>query len=263
MIGSQSNVLITGGSEGIGKALAMRFIKTGARVIITGRSAEKLKSATNEIPKLETVVNDIAIPEARKTLATYLEGHMPGINILINNAGIQRRIALAEDQAPWAERQAEIDILLSAPIHLNHLLIPILLAHGKPSLIVNVSSGGAFIPQVFAPVYSACKAAIHSYTITLRHSLAGTNCRVVELIPPAVQTGLAGGDTMHGVPVELFADHVFAKLTSSEVTELGYGQTENISPEILGKPLNELFTLSAQRFPVTTYQKEIAVQRHI
>src|SRR6202012_4002762 len=129
---------------------------------------------------------------------TYIRENMPDITILINNAGIQRRIGLAADTASWTERQAEIDILLSAPIHLNHLLIPILLSHGQPSLIVNVTSGGAFIPQVFAPVYSACKAALHSYTMPLRHSLKNTTCRVIELIPPAVQTALAGPGQNHG-----------------------------------------------------------------
>lgn len=137
---------------------------------------------------------------------------MPDLNILINNAGIQRRISLASDQAEWAERQVEIDILLSAPIHMNYLLIPLLLGADKSGLIVNVTSGGAYIPQVFAPVYSACKAALHSYTMTLRHSLVNTSCRVTEIIPPAVQTALAGPGLNHGVPLDEFCDTVFAAL---------------------------------------------------
>ena len=249
----QSNVLITGGSNGIGKSLAQRFIASGSRVIITGRNKEKLKNAAREIPNLETYVNDIGNPDEREKLATYIKDNMPDINVIINNAGIQRRIELAADTASWAERQAEIDILLSAPIHLNHLLIPTLLSHGQPSLIVNVTSGGAFIPQTFAPVYSACKAALHSYTVTLRHSLTDTMCRVAELIPPAVQTGLAGGNTSHGVPLEAFADVAFDKLTTDNILEVGYGPTENISIEISGKPLSELFKTGSQRFTIKTY----------
>jgi uncharacterized oxidoreductase len=253
MNASLNNVLITGGSNGIGKALAKRFIKAGSRVIVTGRNPETLANAAKEISNLEVFANDIANPREREKLAAYIQQNMPDINILINNAGIQRRIELAADNAPWEERQNEIDILLSAPVHLNHLLIPVLLSHGQSSLIVNVSSGGAFIPQVFAPIYSACKAALHSYTLALRHSLSQTNCRVVELIPPAVQTNLAGGNTTHGVTLDEFADNVFAKLTTDGVNEAGYGQTENISVEISGKPHTELFEVSAQRFPVKTY----------
>jgi uncharacterized oxidoreductase len=81
---------------------------------------------------------------------------------VINNAGVKRRVPLASDTAAWPERQAEIDILFSAPVHLNHLLIPLMLRSNKPGMIVNVTSGGAFIPQVFAPLYSASKAALHS-----------------------------------------------------------------------------------------------------
>jgi short-subunit dehydrogenase involved in D-alanine esterification of teichoic acids len=122
---------------------------------------------------------------------------LPGFNVVINNAGIQRRVSLASDTAPWSERQAEIDILLAAPVHLNHLLIPLMLRSKQPALIVNVTSGGAFVPQVFAPVYSACKAALHSYTVTPRHALQGTWLRVVELVPPAVQTGLGDPGATH------------------------------------------------------------------
>lgn len=251
---SQSKVLITGGTNGIGKALAKRYIEAGSRVIVTGRNLEKLQSAANEFPSLETFANDIGKPEEREKLGAYIKENMSDINILINNAGIQRRIELAQDNASWTERQNEIDILLSAPIHLNHLLIPVLLSHGQPSLIVNVTSGGAYIPQVFAPVYSACKSALRSYTMTLRHSLTATNCRVVELIPPAVQTGLASGNTSHGAPLNDFSDKVFMELTTGDAREIGYGQTENVSFDILGKPLKDVFATFAQRFPVKTYK---------
>lgn len=250
---SKSEVLITGGSDGIGKSLAKRFAAAGSRVLITGRHEDKLEAAAREIPGLEILVNDIGDAAERERLAKYVMQHMPGLNLLVNNAGIQRRVALAGDQAPWHERQAEIDILLSAPIHLNHLLVPLMLRHGRPSTIVNVSSGGAFIPQVFAPVYSACKAALHSYTITLRHSLQNTACSVVELIPPAVQTSLPGIGKGHGADLETFAGAVFSILAEHKANEIGYGPTANLQVEISGQPLGELFSKSSARFPVETY----------
>ena len=109
---SQSKVLITGGTNGIGKALAKRYIEAGSRVIVTGRNLEKLQSAANEFPSLETFANDIGKPEEREKLGAYIKENMSDINILINNAGIQRRIELAQDNASWKERQNEIDILL-------------------------------------------------------------------------------------------------------------------------------------------------------
>ena len=248
-----AQVLITGGSEGIGKGLAALFIKAGSKVLVTGRNAEKLKSAANDIPGLQTYVNNIGDPSQRELLAQHIRKIMPGLNVIINNAGIQRRVSLASDNAPWTERQAEIDILLSAPVHLNHLLIPTLLNGNKQSLVVNVSSGGAFIPQVFAPVYSACKAAVHSYTMVLRHSLANTNCRVVELVPPAVQTALAGPGLNHGSPLDEFCNTVFNKLILGEDDEIGFGPTENLAVELSGKSLKDIFTASSTRFPVEVY----------
>lgn len=246
-----AQVLITGGSEGIGYGLAGRFLAAGSKVMVTGRNASKLEKAAGELPGLQTYVNDIRDPLQREALAEHAREAMPGLNVLINNAGIQRRVSLASDQAEWAERQAEIDILLSAPVHLNHLLIPSLLEGDKPGLIVNVTSGGAYIPQVFAPVYSACKAALHSYTMTLRHSLANTSCRVMEIIPPAVQTALAGPGLNHGAPLNEFCDAVFASLIRGDQQEIGFGPTQNLQMMITAQ--RTLFRENASRFPVKTY----------
>ncbi|MFB6454557.1 SDR family oxidoreductase [Chitinophaga sp. Hz27] len=252
---TSSQILITGGSEGIGLGLASRFLQAGSRVMITGRNAAKLKAAVEKYPGLEIYVNDIGSSEQRELLAKHVQEVMPGITMLINNAGIQRRIALASDKAPWQERQQEIDILLAAPIHLNHLLIPQLLTNGKAATIVNVTSGGAYIPQVFAPVYSACKAALHSYTMVLRHSLQEAGGRVVELIPPAVQTSLAGTGQNHGAPLDEFCDTVFDKLVNTAATEIGFGPTDGLKVSLSGKSQKEVFEASAGRFPVDKYIK--------
>jgi uncharacterized oxidoreductase len=249
-----ANILITGGSEGIGLGLASRFLTAGSKVLVTGRNSKKLEKATHDFPGLLTFISDISIPEQRESLADYVRKTMPNMNVLINNAGIQRRVSLASDNATWTERQSEINTLLSGPIHLNHLLIPLILSHGKPSLIINVTSGGAYIPQVFAPVYSACKAALHSYTMTLRHALENTMCRVVELAPPAIQTTLAGIEIKHGAPLNEFCDKVFPELIKDGVTVVGFGPTNNLIPELSGKPLDTVFKASASRFPVETYK---------
>ena len=129
-----------------------------------------------------------------------------------------------------------------------------MLAHGGRALIVNVTSGGAYIPQVFAPVYSACKAALHSYTVTLRHALAGTNCRVVELVPPAVRTALAGPAT-HGADLAEFCDTVYPQLLRMEVNEVGFGPTKDIQ-RYSAAELMAMFAAAAARNPVPTYARD-------
>ena len=247
-----AHVLITGGSSGIGLGLAQRFAEAGSQVMVTGRARDKLALAAAELPGVQTFTGDMGLAEDREALAADVREHFPSLDVLINNAGGQRRVGLAEDAAPWPERQAEVDSLLCGPVHLCHLLVPLMVAQPGPSLVVNVTSGGAFVPQVFAPLYSACKAALHSYTVTLRHALAGTDCRVVELIPPAVQTQLAGGAAAgHGAPLDEFCDAVFARLGGDEL-EIGYGPTAKLPG---GGELADAFTASAARFKVPGYRR--------
>ena len=144
--------------------------------------------------------------------------------MLVNNAGVQRRVRLG-DPEPWAATRQELAINLDAPVHLTARLLPHLLARPRAA-VVNVTSGLAFVPLAGMAVYCATKAALHSYTLSLRHQLAGTGVRVVEAIPPAVDTDL-GGPGLHtfGVPLDEFADAVVARMAAGEV-ELAYGTAE-------------------------------------
>ena len=252
----QATVLITGGTQGIGLGLAERFLAAGSTVTITGRNAGRIEQLAQSSPRLFGLVSDISRSEDREALAARIEGEFPSLNVVINNAGIQRRIALAADSAPWSEKQAEIDTLLSGPIHLNSLLVPLMLKQARPGLIVNVTSGGAFIPQVFAPVYSACKAALHSYTVTLRHALQNTPLRVIELIPPAIRTGLAGPGAAHGAPLDDFCNTVFVHLFEG-VETIGFGPTDTPEFRQLIEAPKKLFAASAGRFPIETYRNPI------
>lgn len=251
--GPDAKVLITGGSRGIGRGLARRFHASGATVMITGRDERELRNAEAELPGLLTFTNDMSDPASRERLADHVGDHLPDVNVVINNAGIQRRVSLAMDDASWSERSQEIDILLSGPIHLNSLLIPIILWNGRSSLIVNVSSGGAFVPQPFAPIYAACKAAIHSYTMTLRDALSDTPCRVVELIPPAVATGLAGPGDNHGASPDVFCDEIFPQIVVATAEEIGFGATTSDDFQSAMAPYQAMFKAAAERAPVKRY----------
>ncbi|CCH53146.1 DltE [Fibrisoma limi BUZ 3] len=220
-----SNVLITGGASGIGWALAERFLNVGSQVVICGRRLDRLQAVQQQYPQLKIYQCDVGQASERVALFDWVRSEAPDINVLINNAGIQRRVRLVNAQDDWNESQAEIAINLEAPIHLSTLFIPHLM--GKPTAaIVNVTSGLAYVPGAFAPVYSATKAALHSFTMSLRHQLANTSIEVIELVPPAVNTDL-GGAGLHtfGAPVGDFADAMMQGLQAGE-QEIGYGTSE-------------------------------------
>lgn len=220
-----NTVLITGGASGIGLALAERFVEAGSTVIVCGRRADKLQEAERKLPGLVTRICDVGVAAERVALLAWVRSEFPTVNVLINNAGIQNRVPLATDTEAWETRQQEIVINLDAPIHLSVLFINHLREQPDPA-IINVTSGLAFAPAAFAPIYSATKAALHSFTLSLRHQLKDTHIRVLEIVPPAVNTDL-GGPGLHdfGVPVDEFADSVMERLAAGEV-EVGYGSSE-------------------------------------
>ena len=219
--------LVTGGGSGIGFAIAERLLAAGSEVIICGRREGTLREATSKHPELHTKVADVATPAGRRTLCKWAIAAFPRLNVLVNNAGIQQRLALAE-APPWERLEEEIAINLEAPIHLSTLLIPHL-AKQPRAAIWNVTSGLSFAPIAGVPVYCATKAALHSFTLSLRHQLAGTPIEVIEVIPPAVDTDL-GGPGLHkfGVPVAELLDSVLPRIEAGE-REVAHGFAQQSS----------------------------------
>ena len=190
-------------------------------VIICGRREDKLEEARREIPSLHTRVCDVAKPNEREELIDWATNEFPELNVIVNNAGIQRSVDLTAGEA-WDATSSEITINLEAPIHLSQLVYKHI-ATKKAAAIVNVTSGLSFVPLANVPVYCATKAALHSFTLSLRWQLKATGVEVVEIIPPAVDTDLqAPGLHTFGVNVDEFADHVFAELEKGE-TEIAFG----------------------------------------
>ena len=206
-----NTVLITGGASGIGFALAGKFLGAGNTVILCGRREGKLKEAKAKYPQAHTRKCDVGDPKEREALCAWATKEFPALNVVVNNAGVQNRIALRETPA-WETLHEELAINLDAPIHLTALLLPHLLKQ-KEAALVNVTSGLAFSPLANVPVYSATKAALRSFTLSLRHQLLGTSVSVVEIIPPAVDTDL-GGVGLHtfGAPLEAFMDSIWEQL---------------------------------------------------
>ena len=235
---SGNTILITGGASGIGLALAWRFYGKGNQIVICGRREDKLTEASQRMPGLRTYFCDVGDAADRERFAGQIVEEVPELNVLVNNAGIQRRIDLRE-QEDWQLTHSEIAINLEAPIHLSQLLYPHL--SGRPNAaIVNVTSGLSFVPLASVPVYSATKAALHSFTLSLRHQLRDTGVEVIEIIPPAVDTDLqAPGLHTFGVNVDEFADHVFAELQAGKL-EIAYG-TAAISNHSSREELDVIF----------------------
>ncbi|WP_029111339.1 SDR family NAD(P)-dependent oxidoreductase [Mycobacterium sp. URHD0025] len=180
--------LITGGATGIGLALAKAVGARGNRVIICGRSQEKLDRACSEDPNLIARQCDVANTASRDALVNWLAAEHPDLSVLVNNAGIQIPRDFSGDDAAH-DLDAEIAINLAAPVHLIDDLLP-KLRRQPEATIINVTSGLAFAPLAVFPVYCATKAALHSFTLSLRHQLRGSHVEVIEMAPPIVASGL-------------------------------------------------------------------------
>jgi uncharacterized oxidoreductase len=227
---SENTVVVTGGASGIGLALVQRFVGRGNEVIVCGRRESKLAELNESYPQVHTMVVDVADPAAREKMFREVIDSFPDVNVLVNNAGIQRSVDLTTEE-DWGATRQEIAINLEAPIHLSRLFGRHLCSKSSAA-IVNVTSGLSFVPLANVPVYCATKAALHSFTQSLRWQLRNTSVEVIEVIPPAVDTDLqAPGLHKFGVNVDEFADHVFADLEEGKIeTAYGTAVTASVSP---------------------------------
>ena len=202
-----NTILITGGTSGIGYGLAQRFQLGGNKVIVAGRRQELLDEIARENDGIEAVRLDVTDPESISALYRDVTAAHPELNVLINMAGIMQTEDL-RDPSDLAVAEATITTNLLAPIRLNSAFVPFL-ATREDAVIMNVSSGLAFVPLPITPTYNATKAAIHSFTESLRVQLADTSIQVLELIPPAVRTTLLGQqDDENAMPLPEYLSEV-------------------------------------------------------
>ena len=184
-----NTILITGGATGIGLAFAEKLVEYGNKVIICGRREEKLKEAQNKFPKIKTKVCDVSSQTDREILYEWVKKEHPDLNILVNNAGVQRPINFKEGIKALTSGDSEIETNFTAPIYLTALFIPLLLEQ-EEAAIINVSSGLRSRAIARIPVYCATKAGLHSFTESLREQLRDTRIKVFEVVPPRVATSL-------------------------------------------------------------------------
>jgi uncharacterized oxidoreductase len=213
-------ILITGGSAGIGLAFALKFLELGNEVIVTGRRQAVLDAVKSRHPKIHTIQSDIADPKQIANLAARVKADFPTLDVLMNNAGVGIAMDLKVPASDLAALTSEIDINLGGVIRMTSALIDILTANR--GTIINVSSGLAFVPLASNPIYSATKAAVHSYTQSLRLQLENSGVEVIELMPPAVRTDLT----------DEFAEHGISMISTEELIELSFAALRSGKEEI-------------------------------
>lgn len=209
-----STILVTGGTSGIGRELAVELDRAGNRVVVCGRREDRLAELRARYPRIGTRVCDLADAGQRHDLAAWVTDRYPELNVLVNNAGLQLTLdATRPVDVDRVRREAELNLI--APLHLSSLFAGHLA--GRPgATVVNISSGLAFAPLAFVGFYSATKAAVHSLTLTMRHQYEQLGIRVVEIAPPSVDTEL-GADrrsdpkqTHGGMPIAEFVAEALA-----------------------------------------------------
>jgi uncharacterized oxidoreductase len=218
---ANNKILITGGASGIGLGLTERFIQENNTVIVCGRREAVLNEVKAKFPTVITKVCDLSDEKERIALYHWIAENHPDLNVLINNAGIQKWVSVT-DADFYQSMKTELSTNIEAPLHLTSLFIQL----KSLKTVMNVTSGLAFSPFAKVPVYSATKAFFRSFTLSLRHILKAKNIEVIEIIPPALNTDLGGVGLHDAHPsVADFIVSIFEQLKNGK-NELTFGTSE-------------------------------------
>jgi len=264
-----NTILITGATSGIGRGLAESFHRRGNQVILSGRREERLKDICKRHPGMESVVLDVTRPESIGAVASKVLAEFPALNCVINNAGVQTHVRLsAEEELDDQRLQAEIATNLLGPIRVTAAFLPQLvkMAGESPLLpksgrsgassaptgaatLINVSSGLAFVPMAKFPVYCATKAAIHSWTMSLRHQLRSSGVKVIEIIPPWVATELGGtgkpattADGRGPMALDAFIEETMREL-ETDAEEIAVAEAKRLVAATSPETVKKIFTM--------------------
>lgn len=242
---TNNTVLITGGSAGIGFEITKLLSEKGNDVIITGRNKERLQQAASKLKHVTAIASDVSNEADVNHLVDKLSADFPALNMVINNAGSAFVYDLSKDTGAFANAQEEMLTNYLSVIRLNEKLLPLLKLQPYAA-IVNVSSVVAFVPGSLS-TYSASKAALHSYTQSLRMALEETSVSVFELMPPLVDTAFSAPIGGHnGIAPSAVAAQVFEAL-QNDVFEIRVGNTEQVYRLFLSSPEEALHLMNANR----------------
>ncbi|GAA4405167.1 SDR family oxidoreductase [Nibrella viscosa] len=238
-----NTMLITGATSGIGLALTTRFSELGNTVIAVGRNPTQLAELTRRSDRIHPVQADLASAQDIERLVMLVEQQYPSLNVLINNAGVQYTYSFAESSEHLSRITHELTVNLTAPLHLISLLLPLLLTQPKAA-VVNVSSGLGLVPKRSAPVYCATKAGLHIFSKALGYQMSGTSVRVMEVIPPLVDTPMTAGRGRSKISPEQLVEE-FLRQFARDRSEINIGKVgllrllQRISPALADRLLRD------------------------
>lgn len=241
---SNNTILITGGGSGIGYEIAKLFAANGNQIIITGRTEAKLLKAASTLSNTTAIVSDITNEGDVNKLVEQLKADFPKLNVVINNAGNAYAYDLLTPGVNAHEKaRDEMDTNFVSVLRLTEKLLPLLKTQDEAA-IVNVTSIVAFAPDAIISTYSASKAALHSYTQSLRFVLKDTSVKVFDLMPPLVNTEFSqaiGGE--NGIHPEVLANDLFSAF-EQDTFEIHSGQTADFYQLYLSSPENAFLALN-------------------
>ncbi|RWX03498.1 SDR family oxidoreductase [Flavobacterium cerinum] len=238
-----NTILITGGSAGMGLEMARLFVANGNKVIITGRDENRLKAAAAQLGNVIAITFDVTKESDVNVLVKRVADDFPELNVLINNAGRAFAYNLSGEAGAYEKATDEMMTNYLSVIRLTEKLLPLLEKQAEAA-VVNVSSITVYAPNAYISTYSATKAALHSYTQSLRLALAETSVKVFELMPPMVNTDFSseiGGEK--GIAPSVVAEDVLDAMANNRF-EIRTGATEDIyqlslaDPEMAFKAMN-------------------------
>lgn len=208
---SGNTILITGGGSGIGLALARAFNREQNTVIIVGRDMKKLTEASRHCPGLHIIKADITLESDRQRVLAEVRKDFSELNVLVNNAGLAFFGDLQPGSDAYENFRQEIETNYLAPVRLIELFTGML--QQQPSAaVINVTTIAVYLPLAIMPGYSASKAALHSFTCSLRRQLANTTIKVFEILPPSVDTEMVRDFHMDKMHPDKLAEKVLTGL---------------------------------------------------
>lgn len=233
-INNNNTILITGGASGIGYEFAKQLCDTNT-VIVVGRNKEKLEKVKKELKNIHIFECDVSNPNEIKALYEKISIEFPKLNILINNAGLMNKLDL-QDELSYEELTKEMNINFNGSVYMTTQFLP-LLKKQKTSSIINITSALAYVPMSYSPIYCASKAALHSFTQSLRIQLKDTNIKVFEIAPSVTKTAM--GDSFSEKNMKIITTKTVVDTAIKEIkkgkNEIGVGQTNAL------KILNRIF----------------------